>query len=374
MITKITNNMKNFNFISKTRWLMTIIAILTLGVGSVWATDDYEELFTIKSSTVVTNSSYAAYTKTIEGVGEDNDTTWVITYGGNNKSVGTNNNKRSNCNLSSYTKYAVNPVTTSSTASAFAVTTSISNVSKISYTINGGSNQTSTNVYVLYSSGNETFSQLTLSSGTQGSAISSGTAYEFSACSGYFALLFVATNTSGDWRIDDVDITFYKKNKASVTYNANGATSGDVPTDSNSPYTPNASVTVLGNTGNLVRTGCTFAGWNTKADGTGTDYAADASFNISGNTTLYAKWTATVTWKANGNIVRKDENIVIPAAGKSVALPDEPTGANRCGDRFMGWTTTENYKSNDAPGVLITEALTVTGNVTYYAVFADYAE
>ena len=95
-----------------------------------------------------------------------------------------------------------------------------------------------------------------------------------------------------------------------VTYDANGATGGTVPTDSTS-YDANASVTVLGNTGNLVKTDYTFAGWNTAADGTGTDYAADATFTITADTTLYAKWTAntiTVTFSTStdGKTINKD--------------------------------------------------------------------
>lgn len=35
----------------------------------------------------------------------------------------------------------------------------------------------------------------------------------------------------------------------------------------------------------------TFAGWNTKSDGTGTNYSAGSSYTPSANTTLYAKWT-----------------------------------------------------------------------------------
>ena len=46
-----------------------------------------------------------------------------------------------------------------------------------------------------------------------------------------------------------------------VTYNANGATSGSVPTDSTG-YGRGDSVTVLGNSGSLVKTGYTFAGWS----------------------------------------------------------------------------------------------------------------
>lgn len=51
-----------------------------------------------------------------------------------------------------------------------------------------------------------------------------------------------------------------------VTYDGNGKTSGDVPTDSNSPYNSGATVTVLGK-GNLERTGYTWSCWNTQANG-----------------------------------------------------------------------------------------------------------
>ena len=76
-----------------------------------------------------------------------------------------------------------------------------------------------------------------------------------------------------------------------VTYDGNGNTGGTVPTDSNSPYTAGATVTVLGNTGTLVKTSYSFDGWNTKADGTGTTYAATSTFTITENVTLYAKWS-----------------------------------------------------------------------------------
>jgi len=74
-----------------------------------------------------------------------------------------------------------------------------------------------------------------------------------------------------------------------VTYEGTNAGSGDVPLDGN-VYEKGASVTVLGNTGNLVREDYTFAGWNTQANGEGTSYAAGAEFSITADTTLYAKW------------------------------------------------------------------------------------
>ena len=76
-----------------------------------------------------------------------------------------------------------------------------------------------------------------------------------------------------------------------VTYNPNGATSGSVPTDA-TVYDNGASVTIKGNTGSLAKSGYVWAGWNTKADGTGISYVAGATFSISKATTLYARWIA----------------------------------------------------------------------------------
>ena len=161
--------------------------------------------FSITSGDVVSGTTFAQHTKTVDG------RDWIITFGGNNLSVGSNGTNRSKCVLSGDNeKYAV-PVTSSSIASAFANTSSISDISKIEYTYNGGSGDTATNVYLLYSSDNETFTQLNLTSGTQGGAIANeGVSFEFEKCSGYFAVLFVATNTSGNWRIDNVALTFSK--------------------------------------------------------------------------------------------------------------------------------------------------------------------
>lgn len=82
--------------------------------------------------------------------------------------------------------------------------------------------------------------------------------------------------------------------KYSVTYNKGAAVSGTAPTDASSPYAYGSTVTVAGNTGTLVGpTGTTtFDKWNTKADGSGTGYAASATFTITENVTLYAQFKA----------------------------------------------------------------------------------
>ena len=76
----------------------------------------------------------------------------------------------------------------------------------------------------------------------------------------------------------------------SVVYDGNGATGGDVPTDA-ALYLPGQPVTVLGNTGNLVKSGFTFSGWNTHADGTGETLTEGQSFSMgSTDVTLFALW------------------------------------------------------------------------------------
>lgn len=75
----------------------------------------------------------------------------------------------------------------------------------------------------------------------------------------------------------------------SITYDGNGNTSGTVPAASIHPS--GDTITVLGNTGNLVKTDYEFVGWNTKADGTGKDYGAGATFVMgTANVILYAHW------------------------------------------------------------------------------------
>lgn len=78
-----------------------------------------------------------------------------------------------------------------------------------------------------------------------------------------------------------------------VTYNGNTNTSGNVPIDGSSPYSPGSNVTVLGNTGSpvLAKSGYTFSGWNIEADGSATSYSQGNTFTINSNITLYAQWT-----------------------------------------------------------------------------------
>ena len=95
----------------------------------------------------------------------------------------------------------------------------------------------------------------------------------------------------------------------SITYNGNGNTSGSVPTDS-STYQQGNTVTVLGNTSSLVKTGFSFGGWNTLANGSGTTYTASQTFTMgTANVTLYAKWTAS-TGQGYAYVANQYENTI----------------------------------------------------------------
>ena len=80
-----------------------------------------------------------------------------------------------------------------------------------------------------------------------------------------------------------------------VTYNANGASSGSVPTDPNK-YTNGQSVAIPGNTGNLSLSGYAFNGWDTQSGGQGPAYAGGQSFVMGpSNQTFFAVWTEYLT-------------------------------------------------------------------------------
>jgi uncharacterized repeat protein (TIGR02543 family) len=73
-----------------------------------------------------------------------------------------------------------------------------------------------------------------------------------------------------------------------LTYDGNGSTGGSLPA-SPSSYPSGAGVSVLGQT-SLTRSGYTFLGWNTAADGTGSIYQQGSSVVMNSNVTLYAQW------------------------------------------------------------------------------------
>lgn len=155
-----------------------------------------------------------------------------------------------------------------------------------------------------------------------------------------------------------------------VTYDANGATGGSAPADSNN-YQQGATVTTLGNTGSLVKSGYTFIGWNTAADGSGTSYPVGASFVMgTSDVTLYANWTAqptyTLTYDANGadgGSVPADSNNYLQ--GVTVTVRANTGSLVKSGYTFAGWNTAaDGSGTNYSGGTTFTMG---TSNVTLYA-------
>jgi uncharacterized repeat protein (TIGR02543 family) len=135
-------------------------------------------------------------------------------------------------------------------------------------------------------------------------------------------------------------------------------------------YASGQSATVLA-VGTLVRSGYSFAGWNTAADGNGTTYTAGASITITENVTLYAKWTETpysITYDGNKNT---DGNAPVDnvrySSGQSATVLGKGTLA-RTGYSFVNWNTT-----SDGSGTPYNTgaSLSITGNQTLYAQWSE---
>lgn len=110
-----------------------------------------------------------------------------------------------------------------------------------------------------------------------------------------------------------------------VTYNANTG-SGDAPTDDTDYNDQTNFIVTVADKGELTKTGHTFNGWNTAADGSGTDYAAGATFVIKSNVTLYAQWAPivyTITKNVNSHgtyTVKDSENNEVSTATYGTSL------------------------------------------------------
>lgn len=116
-----------------------------------------------------------------------------------------------------------------------------------------------------------------------------------------------------------------------------------------------------------TRAGYTFNGWNTAADGSGTNYAAGANFTMPNNdTTLYARWQpvsySVIFEEQGGSPVSDISNLTV---GNSATLPT----AVRAGYTFVGWNSLANGTGTmyDAGDSLTMPA----NNVTLYAIWAQ---
>ncbi|MBL8033129.1 MAG: SBBP repeat-containing protein [Leptospiraceae bacterium] len=158
----------------------------------------------------------------------------------------------------------------------------------------------------------------------------------------------------------------------SLTYDANGASSGTAPTDT-ARYAAGSNATVQGNTGGLALTNFTFAGWNTAADGSGTTYVAAASYPMpSSHVTLYARWVEnpkyTISYSGNGStggVVPLDAGQYY--TGTSVLVSQNTGGLYKNADLFVGWNTqADGSGASYMPGQAITVG---AANISLFAMW-----
>ena len=171
----------------------------------------------------------------------------------------------------------------------------------------------------------------------------------------------------------DGDVTLtaeYPYNTYTVQFNGNGSTSGSM---SNQSFTYATAQNLTDNA--FTRTGYTFAGWNTKADGSGTSYINQQSVNNltttnGGTVTLYAQWTAntyTVTLnKQDGNGGSASATATYDTAMPAITVP------TRTGYTFGGYFTQTNgggtqYYNADGTS---TRTWKLTAATTLYAKWA----
>ena len=154
--------------------------------------------------------------------------------------------------------------------------------------------------------------------------------------------------------------TYVAKWVTEITFNANGGagsmavqqvTEGDKTTT----LTSNA----------FTKTGYTFTGWNTAADGKGTSYGADAvASTVPNGTTLYAQWTAntyTIQFSGGTGAIGSTANVTA-TYDKPVTLP--ANGFTMAGKNFAGWakeaTATEAEYSDQTEVLNLAESGTIT--------------
>ena len=98
-------------------------------------------------------------TEATSSYGKYENSDFIVTCGGGNSSVGINNNSSnwSKFNLSSYSKYAVSPITTSDYATAVVMKKSTADVVNMTFAYTAGTNANKGHIYAIYSSDNTTF-------------------------------------------------------------------------------------------------------------------------------------------------------------------------------------------------------------------------
>jgi uncharacterized repeat protein (TIGR02543 family) len=146
----------------------------------------------------------------------------------------------------------------------------------------------------------------------------------------------------------------------SVTFSANGAIGSIAPISGNVD-----SSIVLPTVTGLSNAGFAFSGWNTSADGSGTQYAGGSNYLVSSALTLFAQWipgpSDTLTFNANGGSGSVPP--IVGAPGSTITLPDS-SGFILAGFLISKWNTSPK---GTGTSYSFGQALRLTGSIVLYA-------
>ena len=102
---------------------------------------------------------------------------------------------------------------------------------------------------------------------------------------------------------------------------------------------------------NYSKAGYSFTGWNTKADGSGTDYAAGETITMpAGGITLYAQWQAeiqTLIYSDGSSVPGESIDEQYRTDISFTVKGNDVLGFTRSGRTFMGWNTESDGSGND---------------------------
>lgn len=256
-----------------------------------------------------TNGGSSATPSSITSTITKSQASWNTNSSGTGTNYGSSAAYTENASVTLYAKW--NSTNNAITLPAAASKNSSSVQYTISYNANGGTSTPSS----------QTITRTTPYTFVSWSGYAAGASYTPSAATTLTAQWTTGTTTGTITTAAAISKNNTTQSGYTVTFNANGGTC------STSSLTATDTVK------------WTFSKWNTNSSGTGTNYSASTSYEFGANTTLYAKWTSSISSRG------------------SITLPT-PT---RTGYTFKGWSTSSSASSGS------TGTYTPSSNVTLYA-------